>query len=80
MIEFTIEIPMTVMMCQTPKMILGNYIVNDPRVKQLNKDSNRGYCELDVVAELDLPGETSRYRVTAHYSDRHAEMIARLTL
>ncbi len=80
MIKFTIEIPNTVAWVQTPKMILGNYIESDDRVRRIECDRMMGYCTTVVKVEEDLNRQLTYYTVCATYTDPEAEMITRLLL
>ena len=80
MIEFTIEIPLTVMQTQTPKMILGNYIECDDRLRRLECDRMMGYCDVEIRPEFDYERNVSCYYITATYRDKEAEMLTKLII
>ena len=80
MIEFTIEVPHEVMWVQTPKMILGNYIECDPRLRRIECDRMMGYCTTEIEAHDDQLRQFSYYIVRATYTDPEAEMLTRLIL
>ena len=80
MIEFTIEVPTATMQSMSPKMVMGNYINCDPRVRKVECDRMMGYCEVETRVELDIQREISYYHIRAVYKDLEAEMITRLCL
>lgn len=80
MIKINIEVPHTTMMCMTPKMILGNYVLSDSRVRRIECDRLMGYCTTEVEVHDDLKTMVSHYIIRATYSDPEAEMITRLIL
>jgi hypothetical protein len=80
MIQFTIEVPIEAMMSMTPKMILGNYITNDSRLRKVECDRLMNLCDVEIEPKLDPIREISCYIIRAIYKDPEAEMITRLTL
>jgi len=80
MITFTIEVPIEAMMSMTPKMILGNYITCDSRLRRIECDRMMNYCDVEIQPQLDPLKEVSCYHITARYKDLEAEMITRLIL
>ena len=80
MIEFTIEVPIEAMMSMTPKMILGNYITCDSRLRRIECDRMMNYCDVEIEPYLDPAREFSCYKIRARYKDPEAEMITRLVL
>lgn len=80
MIQFTIEVPIEAMMSMTPKMILGNYITCDHRLRKIECDRMMNYCDVEIEPYLDVAREYSCYKVRATYKDLEAEMLTRLIL
>jgi hypothetical protein len=80
MIEIYIEVPHTTMMCMTPKMILGNYVTSDSRVRRIECDRLMGYCTTEVQVQDDLNRQISHYVIRANYTDLEAEMLTKLIL
>ena len=78
MIQIIIEIPHEVSWVQTPKMILGNYIHSDDRVRRLECDRMMGYCDTEIIVEEY--DDTTLYTIKATYNDSEAEMLTRLVL
>jgi len=79
-IEILIEVPHEVLWVQTPKMILGNYIACDSRVRRLECDRLMGYCTTEVEVHDNPLKQISYYIIRANYSDLEAEMLTRLIL
>jgi hypothetical protein len=80
MIEFTIEVPFVAMQTMTPKMILGNYIQCDDRLRKVECDRMLGYCDVEISPYTDINNNTSCYKIRATYRDLEAEMITKLVI
>lgn len=80
MIKFTIEIPHEISWVHTPKMIMGNYVNSDSRVRRIECDRMMGYCTTVIKLEEDHVKHVTYYTVCASYSDPEAEMLTRLLL
>ena len=80
MIEFTIPVPLSVAEVQSPKMILGNYINTDHRLKALECDRMIGYCEIVIEQHMDAIQQVYNYTIKATYKDPEQELLRKLSL
>jgi hypothetical protein len=80
MITIKIEVPHQITQVMTPKMVMGNYIESDPRVKKVREDKANGLCEVEVKSEMDFKRELSWILINAKYYSREEEVLAQLSM
>lgn len=80
MITIKIEVPHKITGVMTPKMLMGNYIECDPRVKILQKHKADGLCTIEIANEIDWVRELTWILINAKYHDPQEEVLAQLSM
>lgn len=80
MITIKIEIPHQITQVMTPRMVMGNYVECDPRVKFLQREKFQGKCTVETKNEQDWANEMTYLLIQATYHDPEDELIASLSI
>ena len=80
MITIKIEIPHKIVEVMTTKMLMGNYIEPDPRVKLLKADEFKGLCKVEVNSKTDWEKEITDIFINAKYYSEEQELLTLLSM